>query len=57
MNDSILRHMIASAATLITFLAYLSGYFSGKVGWWWTGIFLVAIYFAMFKFVDAGGHH
>ena len=57
MTDSILKHMIASVATLITFFVYLSGYFSGKVGWWWTGLFLVIIYFAMLKFVDAGGHH
>ncbi|KKQ28194.1 MAG: hypothetical protein US42_C0001G0045 [Candidatus Magasanikbacteria bacterium GW2011_GWC2_37_14] len=57
MTDSILRHLIASAATLVTFLAYISGYFSGKVGWWWTALGLIIIYVAMFKFVDAGGHH
>ena len=57
MTDTILRHLIALSATLITFLAYLSGYFSGQAGWWWTGLWLILIYVAMYKFVDAGGHH
>jgi hypothetical protein len=57
MTDNLIRHLVALSGTLVTALAYFSGYFSAGRGWWWTALWLILIYFALFKFVDAGGHH
>lgn len=57
MSDSLLRHLIAMAGTLVVLLAYFSGYWSGGRGWWWTGFGLIIIYVALYKFVSTGGHH
>lgn len=57
MNDTILRHMIAAFATAVALLAYFSGYWSAKNGWWWTAFGLAVIYIAMYKFVNSKTQH
>jgi len=57
MSDNILRHLVAGVATLICILAYFAGYLSGGYGWWWTVAALLVIYGAVYKIIDAGGHH
>lgn len=47
------RHLVAFLATAITALAYISGYFSGIHGWWWTFFGLAVIYGGVYKIIDA----
>jgi hypothetical protein len=56
MNDTALRHIIAFVFTLITLMAFWSGYISGGHGWWWVAFGCLIIYGGVYKFVDAGGH-
>ena len=56
MTDSLLRQLVALAGTLVTALAYFSGYWSAGRGWWWTALWLVLIYVALYKFVNTGHH-
>ena len=46
--------MIAFVFTLITLLAFWSGYVSGGHGWWWVAFGCLIIYGGVYKFVDAG---
>ena len=57
MNDTVIRHVVSTVATLICLLAYIAGYVSGGYGWWWTVAALLIIYGAVYKIIDAGGHH
>ena len=56
MNDTVLRHLVASLATVICLLAFFSGYVSGEHGWWWVAAGCFVIYGGVYKFIDAGGH-
>ncbi len=56
MNDTILRHVIAALATVVSLLAYTAGYFSGEYGWWWTVFAVLIVYGSVYKIVDVGGH-
>jgi fatty acid desaturase len=57
MNDPGLRHVIAIVATLIVLLAFWAGYIAGGHGWWWVAFGMLVVYGAVYKIVDAGGHH
>lgn len=59
MNDTIVRHLVAALATIVTALAYFAGYISGGYGWWWTIFAVLIVYGIMYKLIDAGGggHH
>ncbi|MBI5729091.1 MAG: hypothetical protein HY983_02535 [Candidatus Magasanikbacteria bacterium] len=57
MNDTVIRHVVSAVAALICLLAYVSGYVSGGYGWWWTGAAVIIVYGAVYKIIDAGGHH
>ncbi len=54
MNDTIVRHLVAATATIITILAYYAGYISGGYGWWWTVFAALIIYGIVYKIIDAG---
>jgi hypothetical protein len=56
MTDNFMRHFVAFCGTLVTFLAYLAGYYSGHIGWWWTGFSLIIIYVALYRFISVGNH-
>jgi hypothetical protein len=51
MSDNGTRHTIAFIATFITLLAYLSGFVSGMLGWWWTGFGVLIIYGAVRRII------
>lgn len=51
MSDTKFRHAVAFVATLITGLAYVSGYISGQEGWWWTAVGLLVIYGGVFTLI------
>lgn len=57
MNDTVIRHIVSAVAALICLLAYAAGYISGGFGWWWTAAAMLIIYGAVYKIIDAGGHH
>jgi len=52
MGDSIIRHFIALAATIVCVLAFYAGYVSGEHGLWWTVFSVIIIYGGVFKLVD-----
>jgi hypothetical protein len=51
MSDTKFKHTVAFMSMFITALAYVSGYFSGQEGWWWTAIGLAVIYAGVYKFI------
>lgn len=53
MSDKFLRHAISAIGFLVGALIYAAAYTAGRAGWWWTAIGLVAIYFIVYKLVDA----
>lgn len=53
MSETVMRHIVATAAFLLAGAIYASGYFSGLNGWWWTALSLVAFYAIVFKLVKA----
>jgi len=57
MTDAFIRHLVSFLSTLVVLFGYYAGYYSGKNGWWWTVFSVGIIYLAMYKFVNAGGHH
>lgn len=52
MSDNKLRHLMAGIITFVCVLSYMSGYFSGIYGWWWTVVGLIIIYSIVYKIVD-----
>ena len=52
MGDTFIRHVVAFLGTLVTLLAYFSGYVSGQYGWWWTAFGLLIIYGGIYKIID-----
>lgn len=52
MSENMVRHLIAICGTLVTLLAWFSGYFSGGRGWWWSVLSLLIVYAAIYKLVD-----
>ena len=52
MGDEVIRHLVAALATIITVLAYYSGYISGPHGWWWTVFGCVIIYGGVFRLIN-----
>ena len=53
MSENAVRHMIAFLGTLVTFLAWLSGFVSAARGWWWTAFGLVVIYVSLYQLLEA----
>lgn len=56
-NDTeALRHSASFLAALTLFFAFLGGYFSYQVGWWWMGFFalLVIKWFSGFLYLPHG---
>lgn len=56
MTDGFMRHFIAACGTVIVLLAFFSGYFAGKSGWWWVSFGVIVIYATIYKLVRAGHH-
>ncbi len=56
MNDTVVRHLVSALACIVCLMAYVSGYFSGQHGWWWTGAALFVVYGFVYKVMDVGGH-
>lgn len=53
MGDTFIRHFIALIGLLIAGAIYFTGYISGGLGWWWTAIGLIAVYFIIYILVEA----
>ncbi len=56
MSENFIRHLISVIGTLITLFAYMAGYISGGLKWWWTSIILIGIYVAIYKLVNVSHH-
>lgn len=52
MSDTSLKHFVAFTATAVCALAYLAGYFSAPLGWWWTVFTLVVVYGGIYALVN-----
>lgn len=53
MSDGALRHLIAFIGVLIAGVIFWAGYMAGQFGWWWSGILVIAVYFIVYKLVNA----
>ncbi len=56
MSENFIRHLISAIGLLVTLFAYMAGYISGGLKWWWTSIVLLVIYWAIYKLVDVSHH-
>ncbi len=52
MTDNSLRHTIAMLTTLVSLMAWISGYVSGAYGLWWTALGLVVVYICVYKIIN-----
>ncbi len=52
MTDNFIRHMVAFIAASICLMAYVSGYFSGQYGWWWTAGGILIVYGGVYRIID-----
>ncbi|MFZ2190471.1 MAG: hypothetical protein WA057_06155 [Candidatus Magasanikiibacteriota bacterium] len=57
MSENFIRHFVALCGAIIVLLAFFSGYFAGQAGWWWIALGTIAVYVAIYKLVNPGGHH
>ncbi len=48
-GHDVYRHVVAFCGTLICLLAYVSGYYSGENGWWWTAFGMLIMYGGIFS--------
>ena len=55
MSDKVLYILTAIVATLLVAVIFAAGYFAGNLGWWWTGLGVIVVYFITGKLI--GGHH
>lgn len=52
MTEKFIRHFVSIIGALICLLAYVAGYRSGQLGWWFTGVSVIVIYVALYKFLE-----
>jgi hypothetical protein len=52
MSDNQIRHAVAIIITLICVLSYVTGYYAGPRGWWWTVLAIFVVYGAVYKIID-----
>jgi hypothetical protein len=52
MTDNSLRHTVAMLTTLVSLMAWISGYVSGAYGLWWTAVGLVVVYVSVYKIIN-----
>lgn len=53
MTDKFIRHFIAFMGLLAFGIVYWAGYSAGQREWWWAAILVPAIYYIIYKLVDA----
>lgn len=52
MSDNAVKHVVAMFATVICALAYLAGYFSGQLDWWWTVFSVMIVYGGIYRLIS-----
>ncbi len=44
--------MIALVGTLVAIVFFVAGYKSGQFGWWWSGLGVAVIYWAIYTLIE-----
>lgn len=52
MSESIMKHIVALAGTLVCLLVYWVGYVGGKSGFWLPMLGIAVIYIVIYKLLD-----
>jgi len=52
MTEGFIRHLVSAIGFLLSVAVWLGGYLSGGQGWWWTGIFLLPVYFIVYALLE-----
>lgn len=52
MSENAVRHAIAVIGTFLGFIIFFAGYKSGQLGWWWSGLGLAALYWAIYTLLE-----